>query len=66
MFDLDIAEFDFSCPECVPYLTLGDKTTFLIQIDIFPQADSASKRPIPEIEVISEADLKTEIESGKE
>ncbi len=50
----------------VPYLTLGDKTIFLIQIDIFPHEDSASKRPIPEIEVISEAELKTEIASGKE
>jgi hypothetical protein len=50
----------------VPYLTIGDKTIFLIQIDIFPHEDSASKRPTPEIEVISEVELKMEIESGME
>jgi hypothetical protein len=50
----------------VAYLTLGDKTIFLIQIDIFPHEDSASKRPVPESEVISETDLKTEIESRME
>jgi hypothetical protein len=50
--------------EEVPYFTLGDKTIFLVQIDIFPHEDSASKRPIPEREIISEVELRSEIESN--
>lgn len=50
--------------EGVPYLTIGDKTIFLVQIDIFPHEESASKRPIPEREIISEVDLRSEVESN--
>jgi hypothetical protein len=46
----------------VPYLTISDKTIFLIQIDIFPHEKSASKRGIPEQDVITEADVNAEIE----
>lgn len=44
----------------VPYFTLGDKTIFLVQVDIFPHEESASKRPIPEREMISEEELRIE------
>ena len=50
--------------EEVPYLTLGDKTIFIVQIDIFPHERTASKRPVPEREVISEAELRSEIETN--
>jgi hypothetical protein len=50
--------------EEVPYFTLGDKAIFLVQIDIFPHDLSASKRPIPESETISETELRSEIESN--
>jgi hypothetical protein len=50
--------------EEVPYFTLGDKTIFLVQIDIFPHEEPASKRPIPESEIISEMELRSEIESN--
>lgn len=33
----------------------------LILIDIFPHEESASKRPIPEREIISEVELQSEI-----
>ena len=48
----------------VPYITINQKTIFLVQIDIFPHADSASRRPIPEQETISEAELVTELGSN--
>jgi hypothetical protein len=50
--------------EEVPYFTLGDKTIFLVQVDIFPHEESASKRPIPEGEIISEVELQSDIESN--
>lgn len=53
-----------SVSEHVPYLTINDKTIFLVQIDIFPHEESASKRGVPENEVISEAELRAEIEAG--
>jgi hypothetical protein len=49
-------------PTKVPSLTINQKTIFLIQIDIFPHSDPASRRPIPEQESISEAELKAELE----
>jgi hypothetical protein len=48
----------------VPFFTVGDKTIFLIQIDIYPHPESASKRPIPEYEVISENELRSEIQAN--
>jgi hypothetical protein len=48
----------------VPYFVVGDKTIFLVQVDIFPHEEPASKRPIPEHEIISEAELRSEIESN--
>jgi hypothetical protein len=45
----------------VPFVTLGDKTIFLIQVDIFPHKGSASTRPAPEREVISESDLQLDV-----
>jgi hypothetical protein len=50
--------------EQVPYMTINDKTIFLIQIDIFPHEESASKRGVPEQDVISEADVSAEIEAA--
>jgi hypothetical protein len=50
--------------EQVPYVTINDKTIFLVQIDIFPHEQSASKRAVPEQDVISEADLTADIEAG--
>jgi hypothetical protein len=47
--------------DIVPHVTLGDKTIFLIQIDIFPHEEPASRRPIPERQVISEEELRAEI-----
>jgi len=49
--------------EQVPYLTIHDKTIFLIQIDIFPHEEPASKRGVPEEDVISEADVAADIET---
>lgn len=48
----------------VPFFTVGDKTIFLIQIDIYPHQESASKRPIPETEVISEDELRSETQTN--
>jgi len=48
----------------VPFFTVGDKTIFLIQIDIYPHQESASKRPIPEREIISEHELRSEIQNS--
>ncbi len=48
--------------EEVAYFTFGDKTVFLVQIDIFPHEESASKRPIPESETMSELELQAEID----
>jgi hypothetical protein len=50
-----------STADIVPYITLGDKTIFLLQVDIFPHEASASRRPIPEREVISEEELRAEL-----
>ena len=55
---------DATPSENIPYLSVGDKTIFLVQIDIFPHDQSASKRPIPEIEIISGSELRSEIESN--
>lgn len=49
--------------EQVPFLTINDKTIFLIQIDIFPHQEPASKRGVPEQDVISEAELAAEIDA---
>ncbi|HWG19483.1 MAG TPA: hypothetical protein VG225_03065 [Terracidiphilus sp.] len=49
----------------VPHVQLGDKTIFLIQIDIFPHEEPASKRAIPEREVITTIDLETEVAEEK-
>lgn len=51
--------------EQVPFLTINDKTIFLIQIDIFPHAEPASKRGVPEQDVITEAEVAAEIEASK-
>lgn len=50
--------------ENAPYLTINDKTIFVIQVDIFPHEESASRRGVPENEVISETELRAEIEAG--
>jgi len=50
--------------EHTPSFTINDKTIFVIQIDIFPHEEPASKRGVPENEVISEAELRAEIEAG--
>jgi hypothetical protein len=50
--------------EEVPYFTLGDRTIFLVQIDISPYEEPASKRSAPEREIISEVELRSEIESN--
>jgi hypothetical protein len=50
--------------EQVPYLTIHDKTIFLVQIDIFPHEETASKRGVPEEDVISEADVAADIEAA--
>lgn len=50
--------------EQVPFLTINDKTIFLIQIDIFPHQESASKRSVAEQDVISETDVAAEIEAA--
>jgi hypothetical protein len=50
--------------EQVPYMTINDKTIFLVQIDIFPHEETASKRDVPEQDVISEADLAADIEAA--
>jgi hypothetical protein len=47
----------------MPYLVINDKTIFLVQIDIFPHEQSASKRAVPEQDVISEAELAADIEA---
>ena len=49
--------------ENMPYLVINDKTIFLVQIDIFPHEQSASKRAVPEQDVISEAELAADIEA---
>jgi hypothetical protein len=49
--------------ENVPYVVINDKTIFLVQIDIFPHEQSASKRAVPEQDVISEAELAADIEA---
>jgi hypothetical protein len=48
----------------VPFLTVADKSIFLIQIDIYPHEESASKRPIPDREVISEDEVRSEIQTN--
>lgn len=50
--------------EQVPFLTINDKTIFLIQIDIFPHQEPASKRSVAEQDVISETDVAAEIEAA--
>jgi hypothetical protein len=50
-----------STADIVPSITLGDKTIFFLQVDIFPHEASASRRPIPEREVISEEELRAEL-----
>ena len=52
-------------PTTIPSLRINQKTIFLIQIDIFPHSDTASRRPIPERESISEAELRAELEQAK-
>lgn len=50
--------------EQVPYMTIHDKTIFLIPIDIFPHEESASKRGVPDQDVISEADVAADIDAA--
>jgi hypothetical protein len=49
----------------VPYFAVGEKTVFLIQVDIFPHELPASKRAIPERETISESEILSELESNQ-
>jgi hypothetical protein len=49
--------------EQIPYLTINDKTVFLVQIDIFPHDEPANKRGVPEEDVISEADVVAAVSS---
>ena len=41
----------------IPRITISNKTIFLVEIDIFPHQESASKRPIPDTEVVTVSDL---------
>jgi hypothetical protein len=45
-------------------MTIHDKTIFLIPIDIFPHEESASKRGVPDQDVISEADVAADIDAA--
>jgi hypothetical protein len=60
---LDLQFSGGSLPD-VPSVTIGDKTIFVVQVDIYPHEESASKRPIPDRETIAEAELRSEIQSG--
>ncbi len=59
--DVDVSR---TVPDEVPYITFGDKTVFLLQVDIFPHEEPASKRSVPERETISEVELQSEIQSN--
>ena len=48
----------------VPSVTIGDKTIFVVQVDIYPHEEAASKRPVPDREIIAEAELRSEVRSG--
>jgi len=47
----------------IPSITLGDKTIFVLQVDIYPHEESASKRPVPDRETLSEEEVKFELRS---
>jgi hypothetical protein len=49
----------------VPYFAIGDKTIFLIQVDIFPHEQPASKRAMSERETISESEMLSELEPNQ-